>query len=106
MERIESLQRARKIGRKRWQNRLSAARHYSRNQDSKKAYSRNRGAQKRAEFSTLTPDLQEDIRERKREQQRLWRQGNAAKLAMKQRERRARKSTCTPIPSPLAPDSN
>ncbi|KAK7016422.1 hypothetical protein VNI00_018904 [Paramarasmius palmivorus] len=87
MPNLESLRQARKSPY------LQTSTH--RNREAKKADSRKRGAQKRAEFSTLSPEEQAEIRERKREQQRCWRERNAERLAASHRERRARKKLQT-----------
>ncbi|KAK7028212.1 hypothetical protein VNI00_014902 [Paramarasmius palmivorus] len=78
-EKLPRILAARKVGRRRWQNRISTAKHYAQNKESKKQYSR-------------LQEEQEVKKQEIRDVQARWRSQNAGRLAQKQRERRAHKN--------------
>ncbi|KAK7049200.1 hypothetical protein VNI00_005801 [Paramarasmius palmivorus] len=92
MQSLKSLLEAQKVGRRRWQNRLSAARHYSKNKETKRSSSRAYATRKRQEFREKPAEEQEVVKQRNRELQGEWRMKNAERLACKQRERRVQRA--------------
>ncbi|KAK7017111.1 hypothetical protein VNI00_018680 [Paramarasmius palmivorus] len=90
-ERLPRILAARKVGRRRWQNRISAAKHYAQNKESKKQYSRLQGHRRRSDINDMSEEEREVKRQENRDVQARWRRQNAVRLAQRQQERRVQR---------------